>query len=245
MTVAGDTLSAVALTKRFGAVTAARNVDLTVRRGETVGLFGRSGSGKSTIFQMLAGTIAGDGGSVFLDGIDVTSLDLDKRSRLGIGYLPQSPQLFTGLTVEANLLITTEHREPDRARRRRTIERLLEAYGLAPWRRRKVAALSGGERRQCELAFVMATQPRFLLLDEPLTGLDPLVSAVMKKRIGRLAAAGIGVLVTDHKVREALSMVDRAHVIDQGEIIASGVPRELVADDRVRAAYLGYDFRVS
>lgn len=242
MTPVDDRLTARALTKRFGAVTAARSVDLSVRRGETVGLFGRSGSGKSTIFQVLAGSMVADGGSLFLNGVDITPLDLDKRARLGIGYVPQSPQLFSGMTVEENLLIATEHREPDPKRRLANLERLLKAYGLTRWRNQKIAALSGGERRQCELAFVMATRPRFLLLDEPLTGLDPIVSATVKKRIGWVAASGVGVLVTDHKVRDALSMVDRAYVIEKGEIIASGTARDLVANDRVRAAYLGADF---
>lgn len=237
-----DGLGAVGLGKQYDGVTVARNIHIAVRPGEVVGLFGRSGSGKSTIFGMMAGTLGPDVGRVVLDGADIGGLDVDKRARLGVGYIPQAPELFSELTVADNLQIAIEERVRGRAARRAAIDALIEAYGLDRWRDRRLSALSGGERRQCEIAFVMSTRPRFMLLDEPFTGLDPIVSETVRRRIARMSKAGIGVLVTDHKVREALALVDRAYIIDDGEIIAEGRPGELTANDRVRAVYLGFGF---
>ncbi|MBN9034619.1 MAG: LPS export ABC transporter ATP-binding protein [Rhizobiales bacterium] len=233
---------AVGLGKQYDGVTVARNIHIAVRPGEAVGLFGRSGSGKSTIFGMMAGTLGPDAGRVVLDGADIGGLDVDKRARLGVGYIPQAPELFSELTVADNLRIAIEERVRGRTARRAAIDALIEAYGLGRWRDRRLSALSGGERRQCEIAFVMSTRPRFMLLDEPFTGLDPIVSETVRRRIARMTQAGIGVLVTDHKVREALTLVDRAYIIDDGEIIAEGRPAELTANDRVRAVYLGFGF---
>jgi len=238
----GAGLGAIGLGKQYSGVTVARNINIAVRAGEVVGLFGRSGSGKSTIFGMMAGTLGSDAGRVVLDGAEIGALDIDKRARLGIGYIPQAPELFSELTVADNLQIAIEERVRGRAARRAAIDALVAAYGLGRWRDRRVSALSGGERRQCEIAFVMSTQPRFMLLDEPFTGLDPIISETVRGRIARMAQAGIGVLVTDHKVREALPLVDRAYIIDDGEIIAEGRPGELTANDRVRAVYLGFGF---
>jgi lipopolysaccharide export system ATP-binding protein len=243
MTAAANALVVANLSKWFNGLAVARDVNLVVRAGEAVGLLGRSGAGKSTVFGAIAGALVPDGGRILLDGRDIGPLEVDKRAQLGVGYIPQAPQLFSELTVEQNLLIAIEHRERDRAARRRLIEELLAAYGLAGWRNRRLTALSGGERRQCEIAFVMSTRPRFMLLDEPFTGLDPIVSAAVRTRIGGMKAMGLGILVTDHKVRDALSLVDRAYIIDGGEIVASGTPAELVADERVRVAYLGTGFR--
>ena len=238
----GSGFSAVGLGKQYDGVTVARNIHIAVRAGEIVGLFGRSGSGKSTIFGMMAGTLPPDAGRVVLDDADIGILDVDKRARLGVGYIPQSPELFSELTVAENLQIAIEERVRGRADRRAAVDELIAAYGLGRWRDRRVSALSGGERRQCEIAFVMSTQPRFMLLDEPFTGLDPIVSETVRSRIARMTQNGIGVLMTDHKVREALPLVDRAYIIDDGEIIAEGRPGELTVNDRVRAVYLGFGF---
>jgi lipopolysaccharide export system ATP-binding protein len=239
---AASGLGAVGLGKQYDGMTVARNIRIAVRPGEAVGLFGRSGSGKSTIFGMMAGTLRPDAGHVVLDGADIGGLDVDKRARMGVGYIPQAPDLFSELTVADNLHIAIEGRVRGRASRRAAVDALIDAYDLGRWRDRRLSALSGGERKQCEIAFVMSTRPRFMLLDEPFTGLDPIISEKVRGRIARMAQAGIGVLVTDHKVREALPMVHRAYIIDDGEIIAEGRPGELTANDRVRAVYLGFGF---
>ncbi len=236
-----DTFSATGLRKSYAAREVVAGVDISISRGEIVGLLGPSGSGKSTIFNMLAGLLRPDAGKIVLRGRDITDMPIDARARMGLGYVPQAPALFGALSTEDNLRIAIEARS-----REHSTERLLNAvcaaFELEKFRKTRLANLSGGQRRWVEIAFAVLGGPAFLLLDEPFTGLDPIASERLSATIGRLARLGIGVLLTDHNVRNALKIVERAHVIDNGTIIAAGTSESIVGDANVRATYLGTSF---
>ncbi|MGE0424103.1 MAG: LPS export ABC transporter ATP-binding protein [Reyranellaceae bacterium] len=237
-------LEAVRLDKRYNRRPVVRDLSLTVRRGEVVGLLGPNGAGKTTTFHILCGLISADSGAVLLDGRDITRLPMFRRARLGIGYLPQESSVFRGLSVVDNLRAVLELTEPDRAEREAMIDALLEEFDLERLSDTPAAALSGGERRRIEIARALAARPHFMLLDEPLAGVDPIAVAEMRGLIGALSERGIGVLITDHKVRETLELVDRAYVMHEGAVLASGPPGDLVADERVIETYLGRGFRL-
>mgnify|MGYP001024865885 CR=1 FL=1 len=218
------------------------SVTLHVAPGEAVGLLGPNGAGKTTSFYVLTGLIAPDSGRVLLDGADVTDLPMYRRARLGVGYLPQEASIFRGLTVEENLLAVLELHEPSRIERLRRLEALLEEFGLSRLRRSSALALSGGERRRVEIARALASRPRYMLLDEPLAGIDPINVAEIRALVAHLKERGIGVLITDHNVRDTLAIVDRAYILHEGRLLREGTPAEIVADPVVRRVYLGDRF---
>ncbi len=219
-----------------------RNVNVSVQRGEAVGLLGPNGAGKTTCFYIITGLIAADTGIVRLDGRDITDLPMYRRARLGIGYLPQEASIFRGLTVEQNIRAILEIAEPAPEIREATLETLLAEFSITHLRRAPAMALSGGERRRCEIARALATQPHFILLDEPLAGIDPIAVAEIRDLVGHLKDRGIGVLITDHNVREALDIVDRAYILHEGQVLMQGKPAEIVANVDVRRVYLGDRF---
>jgi lipopolysaccharide export system ATP-binding protein len=219
-----------------------RGVSLQVRRGEAVGLLGPNGAGKTTCFYMITGLIPVDTGSIYLDGHDITALPMYRRARLGIGYLPQEASIFRGLTVEQNILSVAELVEHDRQRRRQLVDDLLAEFAIEHLRRAPALALSGGERRRVEIARALATQPSFMLLDEPFAGIDPVAIAEIRKLVLHLKERGIGVLITDHNVRETLDIIDRAYIIHDGEVMTEGPPSEIVSNIDVRRVYLGEKF---
>jgi lipopolysaccharide export system ATP-binding protein len=232
------------LTKSFNGKVVVNNVDLTVNRGEIVGLLGPNGAGKTTTFYMLTGMLRPDRGQILLDGNDVTRLPFYRRARMGLGYLAQEASVFRGLSVEQNLLALLEVTEPDRDTRTAMAEELMEEFGIARLRKASAITLSGGERRRVEIARALTTRPHILLLDEPLTGIDPIAIGELKDLIIQLRERGIGVLVTDHNVREMLTMVDRAYIIHDGTVLTTGAPDEIVANEDVRRVFLGHRFRL-
>ena len=219
-----------------------RGVNLAVQRGEAVGLLGPNGAGKTTCFYIITGLIAADTGMVSLDGRDITDLPMYRRARLGIGYLPQEASIFRGLTVEQNIRAMLELVEPAPDLRERMLAALLAEFSITHLRRTPAMALSGGERRRCEIARALATQPHFILLDEPLAGIDPIAVGEIRDLVAHLKHRGIGVLITDHNVRETLEIVDRAYVLHDGRLLMEGVPAEIVADVDVRRVFLGERF---
>jgi lipopolysaccharide export system ATP-binding protein len=219
-----------------------RNVTIRVRRGEAVGLLGPNGAGKTTTFYMIVGLVQPDTGSISLDGADITSLPMYRRARLGIGYLPQEASVFRGLTVEQNISATLEVVEPDPATRARMLDGLLAEFGISHLRRTQALALSGGERRRVEIARALATDPRYILLDEPLAGIDPIAVGEIRDLVSHLKDRGIGVLITDHNVRETLEIIDRAYIMHDGQVLMEGRPRDVVAHEDVRRVYLGERF---
>jgi lipopolysaccharide export system ATP-binding protein len=219
-----------------------RDVNVSVQRGEAVGLLGPNGAGKTTCFYIITGLIAPDVGTVSLDGDDITDLPMYRRARLGIGYLPQEASIFRGLTVEQNIRAVLEISEPVREVREKMIDDLLAEFSISHLRRAPAMALSGGERRRVEIARALAIQPHFMLLDEPLAGIDPIAVGEIRKLVAHLKDRGIGVLITDHNVREALDIVDRAYVLNEGHVMKEGLPAEIVADEDVRRVYLGERF---
>ena len=237
-------LTAERLQMRYSHRMVVNDVSITVRRGEVVGLFGPSGSGKSTIFKIIIGASKPAAGRVLLAGQDLSGLPIDARARLGLGYVPQNPQLFGGLTVGQNIAIAVEANEADPGRREAFIHTLCRAFDLEALRHSRLAALSGGERKRCEIAFALAARPRFLLLDEPLAGLDPLASDEVLRMLARFSSQGMGILLTEHKVRSALSVVDRSYVVNQGSVIAEGLTQEIIESESVRTSFLGTDFRL-
>ncbi|AVO43769.1 LPS export ABC transporter ATP-binding protein [Phreatobacter cathodiphilus] len=230
------------LTKAHDGRPTVRGVDLALRRGEVVGLLGPNGAGKTTTFSMIAGMQVPDSGVVMLDDKNITRLPLFMRARMGLGYLPQEASIFRGSSVEDNILIVLESLIADRKALRARLDGLLEEFGITHVRRSKAGALSGGERRRLEIARTLASDPSFILLDEPFAGVDPIAVTEVRILVRKLSARGIGVLVTDHNVRETLSLVDRAYILDGGLILASGSVEHIVADPRVKAVYLGADF---
>ncbi len=220
-----------------------RGVSLTLNRGEVVGLLGPNGAGKTTCFYMIMGLIPVDYGTISLDGKDVTSLPMHRRAHLGMGYLPQEASIFRGLTVEENIRAVLELVEPVRRKREATLDQLLGEFSITHLRRTPSVALSGGERRRVEIARALATQPAFILLDEPFAGVDPIAVNDIRALVSHLKTRGIGVLVTDHNVRETLSIIDRAYILHDGQLLKQGTPEEIVGDEDVRRVYLGDGFR--
>ena len=232
------------LTKSYGGRTVVRGVSLDVSSGEIVGLLGPNGAGKTTTFYMVVGLAAPDSGRVELDGLDVTDDPMYVRARKGIGYLPQEPSIFRGLTVEQNLMAILETMGLDGATRRIRLKELLGELNLTPLARSKAYTLSGGERRRAEITRALVVSPKFILLDEPFAGIDPIAVSDIQKIIFHLKDRGIGVLITDHNVRDTLRITDRAYIVHDGVIFKSGTPDSLAADEEVRRIYLGTDFRL-
>jgi lipopolysaccharide export system ATP-binding protein len=218
------------------------DVSLDVHRGEVVGLLGPNGAGKTTCFYSVMGLVKPDSGRIFLDGADITELPMYRRAILGLGYLPQETSIFRGMTVEQNILSVLEVTQPDRTARRARLEQLLGEFGLTALRESPAMALSGGERRRCEIARALSAQPTIMLLDEPFAGIDPISIADIRELVRELKSRGIGVLITDHNVRETLDIVDRACIIYDGQVLFAGTPEALVADQEVRRLYLGESF---
>ena len=239
-----DWLVARGLRRAFKGRVVVEDVSLALRRGEAVGLLGPNGAGKTTVFYMITGLIRPDAGTIELDGFDVTHLPMYQRARLGVGYLPQEASIFRGLSVEDNILAVLEIVEPDRARREDDLEALLDEFHIAHLRKSPSIALSGGERRRCEIARALASRPAFMLLDEPFAGIDPIAVGEIQSLVRHLTRRGIGVLVTDHNVRETLGLIDRAYIIHSGRVLTEGRPAEIVADPDVRRVYLGERFRL-
>ena len=219
-----------------------RAVSLSLKRGEVVGLLGPNGAGKTTCFYMITGLVPVDYGTIELDGHDVTKLPMYRRARLGIGYLPQEASIFRGLTAEDNIRATAELVESDPSRLEAMVEDLLAEFGIAHVRDTPAIALSGGERRRVEIARALATHPSYILLDEPLAGIDPIAVGEIRNLVSHLKDRGIGVLITDHNVRETLDIVDRAYILHGGEVLREGSPSEIVLDENVRRVYLGERF---
>jgi lipopolysaccharide export system ATP-binding protein len=235
-------LVALNLGKSFKRRPVVRGVSLQVNRGEAVGLLGPNGAGKTTVFYMITGLIAADMGTISLDGEDMTRLPMYQRARLGIGYLPQEASIFRGLTVEENIRAVLEVVEDDRALRDRKLRGLLNEFSISHLRHSSAVALSGGERRRVEIARALAADPEFLLLDEPFAGIDPIAISDIRELVRQLTSRGIGVLITDHNVRETLELVDRALIIHEGKVLMEGDPREIVEHPDVRRLYLGEEF---
>src|SRR6201996_921709 len=230
--------------KSFGTRKVVRGVSIYVRRGEAVGLLGPNGAGKTTVFYMITGLIKADRGAIELDGHDVTKLPMYQRARLGIGYLPQEASIFRGLTVEQNIRAVLEVVEPNRKRREYDLDALLEEFNITRLRKSPSIALSGGERGRVEIARALATRPNYMLLDEPFAGIDPIAVGDIQDLVRHLTNRGIGVLITDHNVRETLGLTDRAYIVYAGEILTEGSPEEIVNDPDVRRLYLGEEFRL-
>ncbi len=238
------TLQTHALTKSYGGRTVVRGVSLEVGSGEVVGLLGPNGAGKTTTFHMTVGLTAPDAGRVVLDGEDVTDDPMYVRARKGIGYLPQEASIFRGLTVEQNILAILETLDLSRGERRTRLEELLGELNLTPLAKAPAYTLSGGERRRAEITRALVVSPRFMLLDEPFAGIDPIAVTDIQNIIVHLKSRGIGLLVTDHNVRETLRITDRAYIVHDGAIFKSGTPESLATDEDVRRIYLGTDFRL-
>jgi lipopolysaccharide export system ATP-binding protein len=241
----GDGILAVqGLQKSYRGRTVVHDAALEVFSGEAVGLLGPNGAGKTTIFYMITGLVAADRGIISLDGQEITTLPMYRRARLGIGYLPQEASIFRGLNVEDNIRGVLEMVEPDRRAREQKLEDLLDEFDIVHLRKAPSIALSGGERRRCEIARALAGSPTFMLLDEPFAGIDPIAVGDIQNLVRYLTQRGIGVLITDHNVRETLGLIDRAYIIHSGRVLTEGTPAEIVADEDVRRLYLGSDFRL-
>lgn len=230
--------------KRFKMRPVLRDVSLSLQRGEAVGLLGPNGAGKTTCFYVITGLISSDYGSITLDGTDISDLPMYRRARLGIGYLPQEASIFRGLTVEQNVRAILEVVEPDEDRRDAMLDDLLAEFSISHLRRTPAMALSGGERRRVEIARALASHPSFMLLDEPLAGIDPIAVGDIRDLVAHLKDRGIGVLITDHNVRETLDIIDRAYILHEGRVLMEGAPDEIVAHEGVRRVYLGDRFKL-
>jgi lipopolysaccharide export system ATP-binding protein len=228
--------------KRFRKRPVIRDVSLSVQQGEAVGLLGPNGAGKTTCFYIITGLLTADAGTISLDGHNITELPMYRRARLGVGYLPQEASIFRGLSVEQNIRSVLEVIEPERDRREALLDDLLAEFSISHLRRTPALALSGGERRRVEIARALASQPHFILLDEPLAGIDPIAVADIRELVSHLKDRGIGVLITDHNVRETLDIVDRAYILHEGSVLMSGAPAEIVSHADVRRVYLGERF---
>jgi lipopolysaccharide export system ATP-binding protein len=244
VTRANDVLAAESVGKTYGKRQVVKDVSLHVRRGEAVGLLGPNGAGKTTVFYMITGLVPADQGRIHLDGYDITPLPMYRRARLGIGYLPQEASIFRGLDVESNIRAVLESVEPDSKKREAQLDALLDEFSIKRLRKSPSIALSGGERRRCEIARALAGRPNFMLLDEPFAGIDPIAVGDIQDLVKHLKSRGIGVLITDHNVRETLSLIDRAYIIHSGEVLMEGTPDEIIANPDVRRLYLGEDFRL-
>ncbi|MEP2988007.1 MAG: LPS export ABC transporter ATP-binding protein [Parasphingorhabdus sp.] len=235
-------LAVVSIAKSYDKRAVLSDVSLSVARGEVVGLLGPNGAGKTTCFYSVMGLVRPDAGRIMLDGEDITPLPMYRRAILGIGYLPQETSIFRGMTVEQNIMAVLEMVEPKAEERRETLDRLLDDFGLMKLRNSPAMALSGGERRRCEIARALAASPSIVLLDEPFAGIDPISIADIRDLVVQLKNRNIGVLITDHNVRETLDIVDRACIIYDGQVLFAGSPEDLVADENVRRLYLGEGF---
>ena len=232
-------LTAYQVQKSYKSRKVVKGVSLAVARGESVGLLGPNGAGKTTTFYMITGLVPADEGRITINGRDVTALPMYRRARLGIGYLPQEASIFRGLSVEQNIMAVLELVEPKKKLRKEKLDSLLEEFKITRLRKSPSMALSGGERRRCEIARALASDPAFMLLDEPFAGIDPLAVGDIQDLVRHLTQRGIGVLITDHNVRETLSLVDRAYVIADGQVLTHGNPREIIQNEDVRRVYLG------
>jgi len=239
-TLSGLEVNSIA--KSYGKRLVLRDVSLKVKRGEVVGLLGPNGAGKTTSFYSIVGLVAPDQGDILLDGVNVTKLPMYRRAAMGIGYLPQETSIFRGMTVEENISAVLEIVEPDRKRRTAALEQLLEEFSITHLRNTSALALSGGERRRCEIARALAGNPSIILLDEPFAGIDPITIGDIRDLVAHLKDRGIGVLITDHNVRETLDIIDRAYIIYDGRVLDEGAPSEVVKNEEVRRVYLGQSF---
>jgi lipopolysaccharide export system ATP-binding protein len=240
--VVANGLQVVSIAKSYDKRTVLTDVSLAVGRGEVIGLLGPNGAGKTTCFYSVMGLVKPDSGRIILDDVDITALPMYRRAILGLGYLPQETSIFRGLSIEKNILTVLELAEPDAVAREAKLERLLDEFGLARLRTAPAMALSGGERRRAEIARALAADPSIMLLDEPFAGIDPISIADIRDLVKDLKRRDIGVLITDHNVRETLDIVDRAYIIYDGRVLFTGSPAELVADANVRRLYLGEGF---
>ncbi len=232
-------LTAAHVKKSYKQRMVVKGVSLAVGRGESVGLLGPNGAGKTTVFYMITGLVQADAGHITINGADVTHLPMYRRARLGIGYLPQEASIFRGLSVEQNIMAVLELVEPDKRKRKEQLDSLLEEFKITRLRKSPSIALSGGERRRCEIARALASRPSFILLDEPFAGIDPIAVGDIQELVRHLTDRGIGVLITDHNVRETLSLIDRAYIIYDGQVLTQGKPSEIIANEDVRRVYLG------
>lgn len=235
-------LEARNLGKTYGKKPVVRNVSVNLRRGEVVGLLGPNGAGKTTCFYMIMGLVKPDYGSIVMNNYEVTTMPMYRRARLGLGYLPQEASIFRGLTVEDNIMAVLETSESASEKRREMLEELLGEFSLTHLRKTQSVALSGGERRRCEIARALASRPSFILLDEPLAGIDPVAIDDIRKLIVQMRSKGIGILITDHNVREALDIIDRAYIIHDGTVLMEGTAEEIVKNKDVKRVYLGERF---
>jgi lipopolysaccharide export system ATP-binding protein len=234
-----DGLFVDAIGKSFGDRPVVKSVSLRLKRGEVAGLLGPNGAGKTTCFYMITGLIAADYGSIYLDGENITAQPMFQRARMGVGYLPQEASIFRGMTVEQNVMAVVEMREKNPRAAAETVTNILEELRITHIRKSPAVALSGGERRRVEIARALASEPSFMLLDEPFAGIDPLAIADIREVVGYLKQRGIGILITDHNVRETLDIIDRASIIHAGEVLFEGSPKEIIDDPEVRRVYLG------
>jgi lipopolysaccharide export system ATP-binding protein len=241
-TATNDGLEVISIAKSYDKRAVLTDISLSVAKGEVLGLLGPNGAGKTTCFYSIMGLVRPDSGRILMDGVDVTKLPMYRRAILGLGYLPQETSIFRGMTVEQNIACVLELVEPDHATRASELERLLGEFGLLKLRTSAAMALSGGERRRCEIARALAAKPSIMLLDEPFAGIDPLSISDIRHLVTDLKTRGIGVLITDHNVRETLDIVDRAAVIFGGQVLFAGSPEALVADENVKRLYLGDSF---
>ena len=232
------------VSKTYGNKKVVRDISLSIQRGEIVGLLGPNGAGKTTTFYMIVGLIKPDSGSILLDKIDISSTPIYSRGKKGLGYLPQEPSIFRGMNVEDNLLSIIEVVEKDKNKHQIILEGLLNEFNISHVKKSKSIVLSGGERRRLEIARTLASRPKFLLLDEPLTGIDPVSIEEIKTIIKTLTKKNIGVLITDHNVRETLKIVDRVYIVNEGTIYFQGSPHEAVSDEKIKKFYLGSDFKI-
>lgn len=235
-------LNAKNLSKSYGKKRVIRDISLMIKEGEAVGLLGPNGAGKTTSFYMIVGLINADEGNIFLDNIDITNLAIHERAKLGIGYLPQEASIFRGMNVEQNIMAVLEIVESNKNKRQEKLENLIKEFSIDHIRKSSALALSGGERRRVEIARALAIDPSFILLDEPFAGVDPIAVNEIRSMVSYLTSKGIGVLITDHNVRETLSIVDRAYIVYDGKILFSGTSNEIIKNNEVREVYLGKDF---
>ena len=237
-------LRTVQLVKSYNGRTVVGGVEISVKRGEIIGLLGPNGAGKTTTFAMIVGYVRPDGGKIMVDDLEITPLPMYQRSRLGIGYLAQEPSIFRKLTVEENIMAILETLSLSRALRRKRLDELLNELGITHLARQRAYVLSGGEKRRLEITRALVTDPQFILLDEPFSGIDPITVFECQEIIRELKARGLGVLLTDHNVRETLEITDRAYIIAEGQVLISGTAHELITDPRAREIYLGEQFRL-
>lgn len=237
-------LSAVNLSKKYGKKTVVRDISLEIKRGEIVGLLGPNGAGKTTCFYMIVGLVDADSGHIFLDDADVKSMQVNQRAKLGIGYLPQEASIFRGMTVEENIYSILEIVEPNKKIRQEKLDSLLEEFSITNIRKSHALSLSGGERRRVEIARTIATNPSFILLDEPFAGVDPIAVGDIMDMVLHLKKRDIGILITDHNVRETLEIVDRAYIVYDGVILTSGNRAEIISNPDVKKVYLGEKFKI-